>query len=167
MSRRAEARARLLARARHELPEPGDPTRLMADLQGSGVDADELLEVVGRVVLAHRQLRDMNLERSWQRGYGWFLARNVMVFGLIMLALRLGLGLNQIAMDGALAGVALYYVVVLVLMPLRVRGHVRRRKGILANYQRDLGEYLERLERGAPREASGDADAVDEAPGSR
>lgn len=145
MSRRTEARARLLTRARRELPEPGDPRKLMADLAQTDCDVGEALEVVARTSLAWTQLRDMSLERSWQRGYGWFLARNVMVFAFIALFVRLALGLNPIVLDGALAGVALYYVIVLLLMPLRIRRHAARRRAILENYGRDLTAYLEGL----------------------
>jgi hypothetical protein len=139
------ARARLVARARRELPEPGDPQRLMDDLAAAGCDGSEALEVVARASLAWTQLRDLSLERAWQRGYGWFLARNLMLYGLLVLGLRLVLGVPPAVMDGALAGAALYYVVVLALMPLRVRGHARRRAGILAAYARDLSAWLDAL----------------------
>ncbi len=143
-----DARRRLVERARRELPVPGDPRLLVDDLLADGLDGPEALEVVGRATLAWTQLRDMALERAWQSGFGWFLARNLMLFGVVALVVVLGAGIPVPTLEAALAGAAAYYVLVVALMPLRVRRHARRREGILRAYGDDLGGYLDELEAG-------------------
>jgi Flp pilus assembly protein TadB len=143
----ADARKRLAARARQELPEPGDPRLLMDELRESGLASDEALEVAARSSLAWMQLRDMRLERIWQTGYGWFLARNLIVFGAVALMLFLAFRPHPAVLDGSLAGGALLFIITHLLAPLRLRRHKRRREGILSAYQQDLGAYLDGLER--------------------
>jgi Flp pilus assembly protein TadB len=143
----ADARKRLVARARQELPEPGDPRLLMDELREAGLAGDEALEVAARSSLAWMQLRDMRLERIWQTGYGWFLARNLIVFGAVALMLFLAFRPHPAVLDGSLAGGALLFIITHLLAPLRLRRHKRRRAGILESYQQDLGEYLDGLER--------------------
>lgn len=143
---RHDLRARLVERARAELPEPGDPRQLMGDLAELGADTAETLEVVARCELAWMLLRDQRLEKHWQGQFGWFLGRNLMVFAIVALALRFTAGITLAVLDGALVGATLYYFIALALAPLRLRPQKRRRRGILQNYARDLEAYLERLE---------------------
>ncbi|MFT7464289.1 MAG: Flp pilus assembly protein TadB [Pseudohongiellaceae bacterium] len=145
MSLSGEARAQLIERSRQELPHPGDPRLLMADLSTAQLGSNEALEILSRTSLAWMQLRDMGLERSWQSGFGWFMARNLMVYGVVALALVVGLGPPPAVLDGALAGAALYYLIVMAMSPLRVRQHKHRREGILRAYAADLDEYLDGL----------------------
>lgn len=145
MTLSGQARARLADLARNELPVPRDPRLLIADLTEDKLGGPEALEVLSRTTLAWIQLRDMGLERSWQSGFGWFMARNLMVFGVVSLALYAGLRPPSAVLDGALAGAALYYLIVLGMCPLRVRHHKRRRAGILQSYESDLGSYIESL----------------------
>jgi Flp pilus assembly protein TadB len=119
----------------------------MDELRESGLAGDEALEVAARSSLAWMQLRDMRLERIWQTGYGWFLARNLIVFGAVALMLFLAFRPHPAVLDGSLAGGALLFIITHLLAPLRLRRHKRRREGILASYQQDLGEYLDGLER--------------------
>jgi len=140
------ARRQLVERARRELPQPGDPRLLLSDLLEQDLNGPEALEVVSRTSLAWTQLRDMGLERSWQGGFGWFLARNLMLFGGVALLFALWANVPPIPLESALVGAACYYLLVMLLMPLRVRRHVRRREGILRAYGEDLGSYLDELE---------------------
>lgn len=145
MSLSRTARAALVALARAELPEPGDP-RLLADaLREAGVAGPEALEILARTTLAHTQLRDLRLERAWQSGFGWFLARNLIVFGALALVLFLALRPSPLVLDGALTGAALYFLLCLALAPRRLAGHRHRRAGILAAYGKDLSGYLDGL----------------------
>jgi Flp pilus assembly protein TadB len=144
------ARRQLVERARQELPRPGDPRLLIEDFLEQNLSGPELLEVLSRTSLAWTQLRDMGLERSWQGGFGWFLARNLMIFGALALLFALSMGVPPLPLESALVGAAAYYVLVMILMPLRIRRHVRRREGILRAYQEDLGDYLKTLESPTP-----------------
>jgi Flp pilus assembly protein TadB len=119
----------------------------MADFGEQGLSGPEALEIVARTSLAWTQLRDMGLERSWQSGFGWFMARNLMIYGVVALGLVYVLGLPQAVLDGGLAGAAIYYLIVMALSPLRTRSHKRRRAGILQAYGTDLSSYLDTLER--------------------
>ncbi len=143
-----KARKRLVELARAELPEPGDPRRLMDLLDEQGLAGPEALQVLSRTTLAWIQLRDMRLERIWQSGYGWFLARNLILFGLLMLVYALLARPDFAVIVVGMAGAALYYLIVCALGPLRVRRHKFRRAGILAAYADDLGNYLQELESG-------------------
>jgi heme A synthase len=140
-----EARARLLARVRDELPEPGDPRRLMDDLLAADAVGPEALQVLSRTSLAWMQLRDLRLERAWQGGYGWFLARNLMLLGAIVLLTTLALRPAFPLVAAALAGAGAYYLLVCLVAPLRLRRHARRRRAILQAYGADLGSYLDSL----------------------
>lgn len=117
----------------------------MEDFLEQSLTGSEALEVLSRTSLAWSQLRDMGLERSWQGGFGWFLARNLMIFGAVALLFALSVGVPPLPLESALVGAAAYYVLVMLLMPLRVRRHVRRREGILRAYQEDLSDYLDTL----------------------
>lgn len=145
MSKRGDARARLVRRARDELPVPGDPRQLMRDLAEADATGPEALEVLSRTSLAWMQLRDLRLERAWQGGFGWFLARNVMVFAVLFLPVVLTLRPPAIVIQSMLLGAGAYYVLVMVLSPLRIRRHKRRRAAILEAYGKDFTAYLESL----------------------
>lgn len=140
------ARAAFVARVRKELPEPGDPRVLIDDLTDAGLGGSEALDVLARTSLAHTQLRDLRLERIWQQGFGWFLARNLIVFGAVSLGLFLAFRPAPAVLDGSLAGGALYFLICQGLAPLRLKRHVRRRAGILTSYGDDLAAYLDALE---------------------
>jgi hypothetical protein len=139
------ARVRLVARARRELPEPGDPRRLLADLLEQDLAGPEALEVLGRVHVAWAQLRDIRLERRWAAGYGWFLARNLVLLGVLALLAAATLRPPLPLIEAALGGAAAYYLVVVALAPLRLRRNAKRRQAILGAYGRDLGAYLDGL----------------------
>ena len=143
---KAADRARLVERARAELPEPGDPRLLMDDLATAGLAGPEALEVLSRTSLAWTQLRDLRLERTWQNGFGWFMARNLMWFGVLCLLLYMALGPPIVVLEAVLVGGGLFYLFVLGIAPLRLRRQKARRDGILANYTADLSEYLGTLE---------------------
>lgn len=145
MNHRSEARARLLKRARRELPEPGDPRQLMADLAEDDAAGAEALEVLSRTTLAWTQLRDLRLERSWQGGFGWFLARNLMVFAVLILPITLTLRPPSPMTESVLFGAGAYFMLVMLLAPLRLRRHRRRKLAILEAYGRDLSGYLDSL----------------------
>lgn len=140
-----DARARLVQRARAELPEPGDPRLLMDDLAAADLAGPEALEVLSRSTLAWVQLRDLRLERAWQNGFGWFMARNLMWFGVLCLILYMALAPPMVVLEGALLGGGLYYLFVLAIAPLRLRRQTARRDGILAAYTEDLSAYLATL----------------------
>ena len=141
--------AALIERARRELPEPGDPRALMDDLLEQDLAGPEALEILSRTSLAWTQLRDMRLERIWQSGYGWFLARNAMALGfLILVGLTLIQGVAIVVVHAMLIGIGAYYLLICALAPLRVCRHQQRRAGILENYAADLGGYLDELAAG-------------------
>lgn len=144
----ASDRQRLVSLARDELPVPRDPRHLMDDLAEAGLHGPEVLEILQRTTLAWMQLRDMKLERTWQSGFGWFLARSVLIvaFGLLLLV-TVSPALGNV-IDGLLIGVGVYYLVVTSTAPLRLRRHGKRRAGILAAYAADLGGYLDGLQAG-------------------
>lgn len=142
-------RRRLVERGRQELPRPGDPRLLLSDLIEQDLHGPEALEVISRSSLAWTQLRDMGLERSWQGGFGWFLARNLMLFGGLALLFVITARVPPDLLEAALVGAAVYYILVMLLMPLRIRRHARRREGILRAYGEDLGSYLDELEAAA------------------
>jgi hypothetical protein len=125
----AQDRARLVARALRELPEPGDPRHLLADLLEQDLAGPEALEVLGRVHVAWAQLRDIRLERRWSSGYGWFLARNLVLLGVLVL----------------LAAATLRPPLPLIEAALGLRRNASRRQAILEAYGRDLGAYLDAL----------------------
>jgi Flp pilus assembly protein TadB len=138
-------RARLVERARRELPEPGDPRQLVADLLEQDLAGPEALEVLARVNVAWTQLRDMRLERAWSSGFGWFLARNLILLGVLVLMTAVTLHPPLPLTQAALAGAALFYLLVMALSPLRLRRHGKRRAAILEAYGHDLGTYLDGL----------------------
>lgn len=138
-------RVRLVDLAREQLPVPGDPRLLIEEFTERKLAGPEALAVLARTSLAWTQLRDMGLERTWQSLFGWFLARNLIVFGVVALALYYVLAPPPAVLDGALAGAAIYYLITLALAPLRLRRHKARRAGILAAYGKDLGSYLDEL----------------------
>jgi len=151
VSRRGRGRAdrrRLVERARRELPEPGDPRALAADLRREGLAGPEALGVLERTTLAWQQLRDMRLERAWQRGFGWFLGRNLIVFGLLALASTWVLRMPVATFDAILLGAGAYFLLVMALGPLRVRRHRARRAAILEAYGADLQAYLDEVRHG-------------------
>jgi hypothetical protein len=118
----------------------------MADLAEDDAAGPEALAVVSRTTLAWMQLRDLRLERSWQGGFGWFLARNVMVFAVLVLPLSLTLRPPAPVMWSVLIGAGGYYLLVMALAPLRLARHKRRRVAILEAYGRDLSDYLDSLQ---------------------
>ena len=136
---------RLIERARAELPEPGDPTRLIDDLREAGLDGPEALEILQRTSLAWQQLRDMRLERAWQKGYEWFLARAILITGFLMMIYTVFGRPSPILVQGAASGIVIYYLIILALGPQRLRRHKARRAGIREAYVDDLGAYLDGL----------------------
>lgn len=143
-----DARQRLVDRAREELPEPGDPRRLMADLGEGEMASPEAMEILSRTSLAWQQLRDLRLERAWQSGFGWFLARTVMLLGLLVLFTATIFrptedGLTVIV--AGFGGVAAYYLLIVATSPLRLRRHHKRKEAILNAYREDLENVLKTM----------------------
>lgn len=148
--RGAGDRRRLVERARAELPEPGDPRLLLADLRREGLHGPDALAIVERTTLAWQQLRDMRLERAWQRGFGWFLGRNLIALGVLALVSTLVLRMPLAIFEAILIGAGAYFVLVMALGPLRTRRHRARRAAILEAYDADLRALLEALREGRP-----------------
>lgn len=142
---RREARKRLIAAARQQLPEPGDPRALIDELTGNDPLTDEHLEVLSRVTLAHRQLLNMKLERSVQGGMGWFLGRNLILLGILGLIAVLTSPLTPSGLEAGLLGAIAYFLICSTLAPLRLRKQKVKRAGILRNYNADLSAYLDEL----------------------
>ena len=149
---RDEARRALVARARRELPEPGDPRALGADLArlcGQGADGADALGVATRAGTAWVQLRDLRLERGWQAGLGWHLGRNLVLFAALALLAVVALNPPPGTVEPALYGAAGYFLLVLALLPLRLRRQARAREAILRAYGEDLDAFLGGLRDGA------------------
>lgn len=139
--RRAEV-ARL-ARSADAPDEPGDPLDVLTRWRDADLLDDEALALLTDVRAAHRQLRELRLERAWQRSFGWFVARSVVVFAMLVV-LGLALAPRAVAFEvvlGALAGVALFYVVIVVTAPLRLRRHAAIRRHVLARFDARLEAF--------------------------
>ena len=142
---RAAAQQALLARAAQELPEPGDPRRLCADLAAAvrdGADGVVALAILTRTVTAWAQLRDLSQERRWQSGVGWHLGRNLVLYAVLVLLAVLVLRPPPGLAEAALLGAGLYFLLVSLLLPLRLRRQRRVRAAVLAAYGADLSACL-------------------------
>ena len=145
---RPEARRALVARARRELPEPGDPRALDADLAGlcgQGADGAAAIGIATRAGTAWVQLRDLRLERGWQAGLGWHLGRNLVLFAALALVVVVALDPPPGTIEPALYGAAGYFLLVLALLPLRLRRQSRAREAILRAYAADMEAFLGEL----------------------
>lgn len=118
----------------------------MDALTGNDPLTDEHLEVLSRVTLAHRQLLNMKLERSVQQGMGWFLGRNLILFGILGLVAVLTSPLTPQGLEAGIVGAVVYFLICSTLAPLRLRKQKAKCEGILRNYAADLGSYLDELE---------------------
>lgn len=123
--------------------EPADPREVLARWRAAGLVDGAALELLDDVTAAHRRLRDLQLERSWQRSFGWFVARSVVVFAmLVVLALAVApRAVSYDAVAGALGGVALFYVVIVVTAPRRLARHAAIRRATLADFAARLDEF--------------------------
>ena len=116
--------------------EPDAPLDVLARWHEHDVVDGSSLELLASIERDHRQLRELRLEAAWQRSFGWFVARSVVVFAMLVL-----LGVSFVGdavpfdvVGGALAGVGLFYLVIVVTAPLRLRRHRAIRRATLARH---------------------------------
>lgn len=126
-----------------EISKPTDPQKLLDQLEFGPSCAEELTRFLKAKDRAHRRNAFIQGEVMWFRKYGWFMARIVGFFGLLVFALALltrGVGADFITF--AIIGAAGYYVLLMTLSNLKYRDGNKKRKKLLAketrNYQKDV-----------------------------
>ncbi len=141
----ADRRARQVAAvARPAAPEePDAPLVVLRRWRDDDLVDDAALDLLDDVARAHGQLRELRLESAWQRSFGWFVARSVVVFGmLVIFAVAFAPDAVPFAsIVAALAGVGLFYVVIVLTAPFRLRRHRRIRAHCLATFHAALDRH--------------------------
>lgn len=127
----------------NEISKPADPQKLFDQLQFGPNCAEELGRFLKAKDRAHRRSAFIQGEVMWFRKYGWFMARIVGLFGLLVFALTLltrGFGVDLSTF--ALIGAAGYYVLLMTLSNLKYRDGNRKRLKLLGkearSYQKDV-----------------------------
>lgn len=127
----------------NEISKPADPQKLFDQLQFGPNCAAELGRFLKAKDRAHRRNAFIQGEVLWFRKYGWFMARIVGLFGLLVFALALlsrGFGVDLSTF--ALIGAAGYYVLLMTLSNLKYRDGNKKRLKLLAkearSYQKDV-----------------------------
>lgn len=126
-----------------EITAPNDPQKLIDQLEFGPNCAAELVRFLKAKDRAHRRSAFIQGEVMWFRKYGWFMARIVGFFGLLVFALALltrGIGVDFITF--AIIGAAGYYVLLMTLSNLRYRDRNKKRRKLLAkeaaSYQKEV-----------------------------
>lgn len=126
-----------------EITAPNDPQKLIDQLEFGPNCAEELARFLKAKDRAHRRNAFIQGEVMWFRKYGWFMARIVGFFGLLVFALALvtrGVGVDFITF--AIIGAAGYYVLLMTLSNLKYRDGNKKRRKLLAketaSYQKEV-----------------------------
>lgn len=133
----------LLALLVSEISKPADPQKLFGQLPFGSSCAEEVERFLKAKDRAHRRSAFIQSEVMWFRKYGWFMARIVGLFGLLVFALALltsGFGVDFSTF--ALIGAAGYYLLLMTLSNLKYRDGNKKRLKLLAkearSYQKDV-----------------------------
>lgn len=126
-----------------EIRSPADPQKLFDQLEFGPNCAEEVTRFLKTKDRAHRRNAFIQGEVMWFRKYGWFMARIVGLFGLLVFALGIitrGFGVDFITF--AIIGAAGYYLLLMTLSNVRYREGNRKRAKLLAkesrSYQKDV-----------------------------
>lgn len=126
-----------------EISKPADPQKLFAQLPFGPNCSEEVARFLKAKDRAHRRSAFIQSEVMWFRKYGWFMARIVGLFGLLVFALALltrGVGADFSTF--ALIGAAGYYLLLMTLSNLKYRDGNKKRLKLLAKearaYQKEL-----------------------------
>lgn len=127
----------------NEISAPADPQKLFDQLQFGPNCAEQLARFLKAKDRAHRRDAFIRGEVIWFRKYGWFMARIVGLFGLLVFALALltrGVGVDLITF--AIVGAAGYYLLLMTLSNFKYRDGNKKRTKLLAKesatYQKNI-----------------------------
>ena len=138
----AEA-ARLLELIIGEIESPTDTQKLLDKFPPTDNCADESRRFLNAKDRAQRRADFIANEALWWRKYGWFMARIVGLFGLLVFAFAMfvhGAGVDFITF--ALLGAAGYYLLLMTLSNVRYRTGNRKRSRLL---EREAQQYQRAL----------------------
>ncbi len=147
--RRAEAgrlppdAARLLDLILKEIRSPADAQKVFDEMPACESCVEEARRFLKAKDRATRREAYLANERLWFNKYGWFMARVVSLFGLIVFALFFALGAARVDfVTGLLLGAAGYYLLLVTVSNVRYREGNRKRRRQLEEegrrYQREI-----------------------------
>ena len=135
-----------------EINKPTDPQKLFEQLPFGPNCPEEVARFLKAKDRAHRRNAFIQGEVMWFRKYGWFMARIVGLFGLLVFALAMltrGFGVDFITF--ALIGAAGYYLLLMTLSNVKYRDGNKKRLKLLAkearNYQKEVTSIAAELMR--------------------
>jgi len=135
--------SRLLELIIGEIESPTDTQKLIDQIPPTDDCHEETLRFLKAKDRTQRRADFVKNEALWWRKYGWFMARIVGLFGLLVFAFAMsvrGAGVDFITF--ALLGAAGYYLLLMTLSNIRYREKNKKRRKLLAgeahNYQRAI-----------------------------
>jgi hypothetical protein len=126
-----------------EIHSPVDAQKLYSQIPSTGSCTAALREFLQAKDRAQRREAYIKTEPRWFRKYGWFMARAVMVYGVLAILYSL-LTRNATvnAVTTALLGAAGYYALLFTMSNWRYRDHNKKRQALLdfegRKYQREI-----------------------------
>jgi hypothetical protein len=133
-----------------EVQSPADMQNLLEQMPPTINCSEEAMQFLKAKDRAQRREAFIKNEALWYNKYGWFMARIVGLFGLLVIALTIltrGAGVDFIIF--AIMGAAGYYMLVVTLSNLRYRNKNKKRLRQLEQeshrYQRDIVPIASRL----------------------
>jgi hypothetical protein len=126
-----------------EIRSPSDMQKLLDDLPPATNCLDEAIRLLKAKDRAGRREAFIKTEPRWFRKYGWFMARVVILFGLLVLIFAiLARGMGVDFFTALILGAAVYYALLVTLSNLRYRDKNRKRLKLLEQeaqrYQREV-----------------------------
>jgi hypothetical protein len=138
-----------------EIQNPSDMQKLLDNLPVVTTCPREISEFLKAKDRAQRRMAFINTEAIWFRKYGWFMARIVILFGLIIIVFAIATRGGAVDfITSTILGAASYYLLLVTLSNIRYRDKNRKRlklvKSELDKYQREIipiaGSLLKRFE---------------------
>jgi hypothetical protein len=134
---------RLIELIINEIQSPIDMQKLLIQLPSTTNCTSELSDFLKAKDRAQRREAYIKTEPLWFRKYGWFMARVVMIYGVLVIIYSfLTRNANVNFVTAALLGAAFYYALLVTLSNWRYRDKSKKRQALVAyegrKYQREI-----------------------------
>jgi hypothetical protein len=137
--------SRLIEVIRGEIKSPADMQSLLDNLPAMTTCAKEAAELLKAKDRAQRRQAFIKSEPMWYKKYGWFMARIVGLFGILIFAFSFFMqGTGTDFVISMILGAACYYMLLVTLSNVRYRDKNKKRAKLL---ERDEQQYQKQIAR--------------------
>jgi membrane protein YqaA with SNARE-associated domain len=138
--------SRLIEVIRGEIKSPADMQSLLGNLPAMTTCAKEAAELLKAKDRAQRRQAFIKSEPMWYKKYGWFMARIVGLFGILIFAFSFFMqGTGTDFVISMILGAACYYMLLVTLSNVRYRDKNKKRAKLLEREEQQYQKQIARI----------------------